>query len=366
VSKTVRTLVLTAAGFILSSLFALAQQPAKPAAPAAKPAAASPEAAKATAPEETIPAPGPDALFPAVVARVNGRALLGRDLETKVRSQLAPIGNPAWKNLREDYRQELTAQALGSLLASELLYQKAIAEGTSATDGEVKTEFEKLQKTFASDAEMNLALADRGTDRAGVMKELQKSLIVAKYIQENITKKVAVAPNEVQEYYNGHTEDFRHPDVVRSSHILIIVPESATQEQRRAARQRAEGLLARVKKGEDFAKLAKEYSQDSSASQGGDIGYVPKGQLAAEYEATAFTLPVGSVSDVVQTQFGFHIIKVTDRKKAGVSTLDEIRTELTEFLKGQKVDAEVDKLVQQLRQQAKIEILIGTAATPKR
>jgi peptidyl-prolyl cis-trans isomerase C len=362
----VRTLVSTVIAFLLLSTVVLAQQPAKPAAPAAKPAASQPDTAKAVTPDEPIPTPGPDALFPAVVARVNGKPILGRDLETKVRSQLAPMGNPAWKNLREDYRQELTSQALGSLLASELIYQKATAAGTAVTDAEVKTEFEKLQKTFSNDAEMNLALADRGTDRAGVAKELQKSLVVAKYIQDTITKKVAVTPPEVQEYYNAHTEDFRHPDVVRSSHILLVLPENPMPEQEKAAKQRAESLLARVKKGEDFAKLAREYSQDSSASQGGDIGYVPKGQLAAEYESVAFTLPVGSVSDVVRTQFGYHIIKVTDRKRAGVSTLDEIRSDLTEFLKGQKVDAEVDKLVKQLREQAKIEVLIAAGASPQK
>jgi peptidyl-prolyl cis-trans isomerase C len=362
----VRTFVSTATAFLLLFTVALAQQAPKPAAPAAKPAAPQSDATKAAAPDEPIPTPGPDALFPAVVARVNGKAILGRDLETKVRSQLAPLGNPTWTNLREDYRQELTSQALGSLLASELIYQKAMAAGTTVTDAEVKVEFEKLQRTFTNDAEMNLALADRGTDRAGVTKELQKSLIVAKYIQDTITKKVAVTPAEVQEYYSAHTEDFRHPDVVRSSHILFVLAENPTPEQEKAVKLRAETILARAKKGEDFAKLAKEYSQDSSASQGGDIGYVPKDQLAPEYESVAFSLPVGSVSEVVRTQFGYHIIKVTDRKRAGVSTLDEIRTDLTEFLKGQKVDAEVAKLVSQLRGQAKIEVLIAAGTNPQK
>ena len=104
---------------------------------------------------------------------------------------------------------------------------------------------------------------------------------------------------------------------------------------------------------------------DGSASQGGDIGYTPKGQLAPEYEAAAFSLPAGSVSSVVRTQFGYHIIKVTEKKVAGTSTIEEIRTELQDFLKEQKVQADMDELVKKLRDEAKIDLLLGRAAAAK-
>ena len=328
---------------------------AKPAPPAPKPAAREPEQ------EERIPPDVPGALFPPVVARVNGKAVLGRDLEQRIQSELAPIGNPEWKNLKEDYQQELVNQSLGTLVAAELIYQKAVSLGMKATDAEVQAEFTKAAKSFGSDAEMNIALANRGMDRAALIRDFGRSLTVAKYVDEIIGKKITVTPAEVGDYYTGHKSAFNHPDLIRTSQIFIMVPESATPEQDKLARQRAETVLARARKGEDFAKLAKEYSMDGSASTGGDVGLVPKGSLNPEYEEAAFALQVGAISDVVRTQAGYHIIKVTEKRKAGLSELDEVRPALMEFLKGQRVDAEVTKAVDALRSTAKIELLLKLA-----
>jgi peptidyl-prolyl cis-trans isomerase C len=98
---------------------------------------------------------------------------------------------------------------------------------------------------------------------------------------------------------------------------------------------------------------------DSSASQGGDIGMTQAGELAPEYEEAVAKLQVGEISGLVRTQFGFHIIKLMDRKKAGTATLDEVRSQLTDFLKNQKQDADLAKVVKGLQSQAKIEILIS-------
>ncbi len=319
--------------------------------PAQKPAAAAPE-------EESIPPDMPGALFPSVVARVNGRAILGRDLEQRIQGELTPIGNPEWKNLKEDYQQELVSQSLGALVAAELIYQKAVSQGMKATDAEVQAEFAKAAKSFGSDAEMNIALANRGLDRPTLLRDLGRSLTVARFVEETIGKKITVTPTEISDYYNAHKSSFNHPELIRTSHILILVPDSATPAQEKLALQRAEMILARARKGEDFAKLAKEYSMDGSASQGGDVGLVPKGSLAPEYEQAAFALPVGGISNVVRTRVGYHVIKVTEKRNAGIADLDEVRIQLAEALKSQRVDAEVAKSVETLRGSAKIELFV--------
>jgi len=122
---------------------------------------------------------------------------------------------------------------------------------------------------------MDAALAERGMDRASVMKGLERNLVVGKYINDNITGKITVTPEEVAEYYKAHTEEFRHPDMVRTSHILILVPGGSSPEQDRLARQRIEAILVRARKGEDFAKLAQEASMDSSPRRRRLGFYVP-------------------------------------------------------------------------------------------
>jgi parvulin-like peptidyl-prolyl isomerase len=362
-SITVKSLIkITLSGFLLLST-GLCFPQTQPKASKAAPAASAPAPAQAANPQpkpaedEVIPPAAPNAIFPAVVASVNGKAILGRDLEDRVRRELSTIGNPEWNNLREDYRGQLVLSHITSLINSRLLYQKALASGTKVTEAEVQTELDKIAKSYKSDAEMN-------ADRATLQKNLYESLAIAKFIDETINKKIVVNPEELSKFYSSNPTQFNHPDIVRISHILIQ-PAGDTAQQDAVAQERAKALLARLNKGEDFAKLARENSVDPSASQGGDVGFMSKNNIAPEYAEAAFSLPVGSLK-LIKTDFGYHILKVTDKKKEGLATLEEVKQELTDFLKNQKAQEELTKLVNQLRDSAKIEILIpaGQPLTP--
>jgi peptidyl-prolyl cis-trans isomerase C len=372
--NTVRTLIhnIGSTLIIMAVFLCLGQTRAMPQSRASKPAAspatqgAAEQAAsqKKSDADDVAPAAGPNGLFPAVVARVNDKPISGADMEHSVQSELSNIGNPAWENLRQDYRQQLTQASLLSLISAELIYQEAVKSGVTAAKTEVDAEFAKVAKSYGSDAEMNSALASGGLDRAGFSRMLAKNIIVSKYVDENISKRVLVTSAELAQYYSSHTEEFQHPEMARTSHILIAFASGTAPEQQKAALSRAQALLARIKKGEDFGKLATENSTDSSASQRGDIGWTQKGELEPEYEAMAFSLPIGQVSDPVLTKYGYHLIKVTDRKKEGLSTLEEAKEQLMAYLKNQKVQAELQKLVVGLREKAKIEVFIslGTAS----
>jgi peptidyl-prolyl cis-trans isomerase C len=326
----------------------------------AQPASPKPKAEPKQEEREIIPPAAPDALFPAVVAKVNGKSILGLDLERLIRMELANIGNPEWKNLQDQYQAQLIYSFIQSLVTSELIYQKALAMGFIPTDADVKEAIQQTVKNFKSDAEMNDALAKEFMTRAAFEKSLYKRMVVNKYVYETIDKKIVVAPEELEKYYSTHPADFHHGDLVKTRHILIR-PEGNTNEQDALAKKRAEDLLARVKKGEDFAALAKANSMDASASQGGDVGFAAQDALEPEYSAAAFSLPLGGIA-LVRTAFGYHVIKVTDKKKEGSITLEEAKPSLTVFLKKQKSDAEVKKITEKLREQAKIEFLIPVGA----
>jgi peptidyl-prolyl cis-trans isomerase C len=338
---------------------AVKTQPASKSASPALASSAQPQAKKEMAKpkEEVVPPVGPNAIFPGIAARIDGEPIFGRDLESIVRKELSTIGSPEWNNLREDYRGNLTYQAITLLINSKLIYRKALSVGIKATDDEVKEELQRISKTYRSDAEMNAVLASQLMDRASLQESLHESLTVQKYLEETIEKKITITPEELGKYYAANPEKFNHPDMVKISLIAILAGENDSQDV--SAKQKAEAILARVKKGEDFAKLAKENSIDASASMGGDLGYVAKDQIIEpEFASAAFSLAVGD-SKLVKMQSRYIILKVIDSKKAGMYTLEEIKPQLTDFLKDEKAPVETTKLINQLRDQAKIEILIS-------
>jgi parvulin-like peptidyl-prolyl isomerase len=292
-------------------------------------------------------------MFPEVVARVNGQPITGQDLESLLRRELTSLGNPEWSALRAEYRNELVYAGVTSLINSRLLYEKAIASGTKATEAEMDAEMQAIAKSYSSDAELNAALAQQFLNRESLKQKLEQDLTTAKYLN-SLTGKITVAPEEISKYYSENPEAFAHPDIIRASHILLRSeekPELDTQ-----VKERAENLLARAKKGEDFAKLAKENSVDSTASDGGDIGYDAKNELDSDFANAVFSMSVGDIR-LVTSRYGYHVVKLTDKKPEGVAPLEDVREALTNAIKQQKAQVELQNMIGQLQEQAKIEIL---------
>jgi parvulin-like peptidyl-prolyl isomerase len=295
--------------------------------------------------------------FPAIVAKVNNETISGKALGELVGRELQSIGNPEWKNLKPEYRKELVISNISSLVNSMLLFQKAKASGITVSDAEIQAEMNKVAGRFKSEAEMNAALASEKLDRATFRKNMFENMTISRYLKNTLNPNVTVTPAEVSKFYSANPKMFHHPDIVRTSHILFR-PQGKKPEQDAVARKKAESILARVKKGEDFGKLAKENSMDGSAARGGDLGYNSQEGLVPEYSKAAFSLPVGGTT-IVKSQYGYHIIKVTGKKKEGQSPLAEIKDELTQYLMGQKREKNLEELINQLRAKAKIEILVS-------
>jgi len=159
------------------------------------------------------------------------------------------------------------------------------------------------------------------------------------YLTFNAADFVADAPvtdADLEKYYRRNRGNFEVVEQVHAAHILIKVPEDAAAETREQKRAKIDEILEKSRAGEDFAALAKRYSEDGSRSQGGDLGFFPRGRMVKPFENVAFSLPAGEISDVVTTQFGFHIIKVLEIREARVKPLEEVREEVTAGAKEQK------------------------------
>jgi peptidyl-prolyl cis-trans isomerase C len=163
---------------------------------------------------------------------------------------------------------------------------------------------------------------------------------------------------EAKDFYEKNPEKFKQDEQVRASHILVRVDPNADAKAKAKAKAEIDAVMKELKAGGDFAKLAQQHSQDGSAAQGGDLGYFPKGQMVPEFDKVAFSLPVGQLSGIVTTQFGYHILKVTDKKAPRTVPYEEAQAQIKQFLEQDKKQKAADAFVEGLKKKSKIDILM--------
>ncbi len=191
---------------------------------------------------------------------------------------------------------------------------------------------------------------DQGyTKRPEVMEQLDmltNDFLMTEYIKKEVIGKIDVSAEDIDAYYKTHQEEFRTPEMVKARHILVKVDKTAPEEAKKAAKEKAEGLLKRLKGGEDFAKIAAEFSDDpGSKAKGGDLGFFAKGRMVPEFEKAAFSLKPGELSDVVETPFGFHIIKVDEKKESTLEPLDKVKDKIREKISADRRKAKIEEFV---------------------
>jgi peptidyl-prolyl cis-trans isomerase C len=311
--------------------------------------------AATAAPATPVPPKPVPTELPAVVARVNGQDITKADFERALRSIEQRAGGP----VPEQRRAEIYRGLLEQLVRLQLLKQEAAARKVTVPDADVDKRLAEIQQQFPSEDVFKQMLATQKITLEKFRADQRQDLVVAKMLADALKDKVAATPEQIADFYKNNPDRFKQGERVRASHILITVPQGADGITKDKARETAEGLLKKVKAGGDFAALAKENSQDpGSAVQGGDLGYFQPGQMVGPFDEVAFKLPPGAVSDLVETQFGFHIIKVVDKQAGRTVPLEEVRPQLTQFLENQNRQRESAAFVSALRAKGKIEILI--------
>lgn len=249
-----------------------------------------------------------------------------------------------------EIRQQFIKQNSKVKFDYAVLKQDDLRKGLHPTDQELKAFYESHKASYANSVpekrKVKYAVIDTGKAAADVQ----------------------VTPDDLRAYYDQHRDQYRTPDQVKVSHILIKTPlpgpDGKVDEKGVAeAQHRAEDLLKQLKGGAKLEDLAKKYSEDTgSAKQGGSIGWIGKGQTVPEFEKAAFSLPKGQISDLVKSSYGFHIIRVDDKQDAHVKTLDEVKAEIEPVLKHQKGQQIVQKKAEDLLKQARTQGLDAAAA----
>jgi peptidyl-prolyl cis-trans isomerase C len=203
-----------------------------------------------------------------------------------------------------------------------------------------------------------VALTQMNLSEAEVRAQIERGLAIRELINQQITNKITVSEAQTKAYYDSNPQMFKQPEQVKASHILIKVDAGAVEAQKKEARQKIENVQQKVKNGDDFAQLAKEYSEGPSKTRGGDLGYFQRGQMVKPFDDAAFSMKKDEVSGIVETRFGYHIIKVYDKKPAQTLAYADVKERLSERIKQEEVEKQATEYISQLKKDAKIEKFI--------
>jgi parvulin-like peptidyl-prolyl isomerase len=327
--------------------------------PARTPATATQPASTPKAPE-AVPATTSAAVeLPETVAIVEGVPIKRGELDETLNALLAQNGR-SLAELPAEQKSGAYRMILDDMIADRLITKRAAA--VEISDAAVEDTFKRATANLGSDEEVKAQIEKSGQTVAKVKENIRASLRQQQWIEEQIKGRTEVTEAEAEDFFKKNPDRFKMPERVRASHILVTVPQDAGPDAVTKKLKESEGILARVKKGEDFNKLAAEVSQDPTAKQnGGDLDFFSKDQMVPEFSEVAFKLKKDEVSEPVRSQYGYHIIKVTDRKEASALSLEEAKPRLLGFLKQQKKQAELEKLVRDIREHADVKVNLPAA-----
>ena len=307
-------------------------------------------AEQAQAPAKPLPAQLPD-----VLARVNGETVTRKEVEEYVHNLEGRAGGP----LPAEQRDQVFRQVIDQIVGYKLLVQEARARKVEVPDADVEARIAEIKKQFPSEDLFMQTLISQNLTLERMKSDQKRELSITRLIESAIADKVAVKPEQIEEFYKNNPDQFKQGDRVRASHILIAVPETADAAAKAQAKTKAERILKDVKAGKDFAALAKQHSQDpGSAVNGGDLGFFQQGQMVGPFNDVAFSLKPGTTSDLVETQFGYHIIRVAEKQPGRTVPLEEVRPKLEQYLQGLNRETQTAAFVKSLRAKGKVEILV--------
>jgi peptidyl-prolyl cis-trans isomerase C len=331
-------------------------------------AADQPAATNAAVPAPSKPLVDDTNLFPdTVVAKGKGVEVKRSQLDdevVRIKSSLAGRG----QTLPPEQMPMVEQSVLDRLIQMQLLLGKATDADKAKAKAETAKHFEEIRTNAPSDEVLDRRLKLAGMTRQGLLDKMTEEATAENVLEREL--KINVTAADIQKYYDANTAKFEEPEMVRASHILIGTRDSKTgtelsPEQKAAKRKLAEDLLKRARAGEDFAKLAKEYSEDPGSKDNGGEYKFPKGQMVPEFEAAAFALKTNEISDVVTTQFGFHIIKLSEKIPAQKVPLEKASAYIKNALTMQQLQEQAPAFFAKLRKDNNVEILDPKLKAPE-
>lgn len=292
-----------------------------------------------------------------IAAKINDRTVSMQEFEREVNNHMMRYQG-GQGDLPPAFVQQIRTQAINTLINREVLLQESEKKGIAVDKQKVQAGIQSIQKRFPNQEQFEEALKSMKLSRDDLEKQYMQKTKIETLLDQQIVSKISIKEDEAKAYFNDHVDEFSQKEQIRARHILIKVDNAADEKKKTEARQQLVKVQKKIMAGEDFSELAKQYSQGPSSVKGGDLGYFGKGQMVKPFEDVAFKLAPNEVSDIVETRFGYHLIKVVDRKSEKKAEFEENKKRVTEKLKNQRIQQEVGAYIQKLRKEATIENLI--------
>ena len=339
-----------------SNKSATVAEPNKLAAPVIEPKV-SVEKTKPAVAEPNIPVVDPNQLS-AVAVVVNGTKITEGQIEKLLDMRMKQVAGRIPEKMIPEYRQRLRKNVIEQLVVEDLLAQKEreknIAVSQTELDEKIK---EQMAERNLTPDEFKSLLKAYNTNYSEYEQNMRKGIMFEKLMETEFAGKIK-EPNdaEIKAYYDENSQQFQEPEKIHVKHILITPAKDANDpnKAKAEAKAKAEDLLKQLKAGADFNDLAKQNSSCPSAKNGGDLGEAPKGSFVPEFEKAAYALKPGELSDVVETQFGYHIIKLVKHIDANTTSLAQAKEDIKKTLTDKQKRDLVINYIQNLKREADI------------
>ena len=287
------------------------------------------------------------------IALVNGKAISKIQYERR----LSAYKKRAFRKGQEMKDSDLTTaknRILEDLIDTEVLYQQSQKEGVKVDDQTINEQIEKIKKRFPDEKAYKKSIERMHVSEREIRAEIQRAFAIKQLLDTNVRQKITVTEEECKKYYNNNQNLFKRKEQVKLSQIWIKLSPNDDKSKKIQARKKIETIQEKVQQGEDFGKLAKTYSDGLAAKHEGSLGYIDRGHMEKPFEDAAFSLNVGEVSGIIETQAGYYLIKVIDKKSAGTIPYKEVQPMIERQLKKEKEKTEIQSYIEKLRKSATI------------
>lgn len=294
-----------------------------------------------------------------IAAVVNDEIITGYELN----EAFAPIHRRIEATYKGQNKEKLVADTrltlLNRMIDGMLIEQEAKKSGIVIKDEEVNGAIDNLLiSRNMTKSDLVKALEKEGTTLDAYAKDLKTQRVRMRLVRREINAKVTVADEEIGDYYRMHRDFFEGKEAVRMKQILLTFPPNADAQMKAGLVAEAQKIAGRLKRGEPFEQIIAEYAKGPVAVSGGDLGFIERGIILPGVEDVAFRMPLAEISDIIESEIGLHIISVTDKKGAGVQSMESVRNEIKEKILEEKAEKRYEGWIQELRKKSHVEIRI--------